>query len=136
MMLVVYALWDDDAIHGRPHCATYIQRAADKIRGWVHPPLSPTIMQERLDRKLRLLLDIDGPKYVTVDMLQEHPVRCVGYTYYTMEFGKELFAQSLLARSSINATVSAMAEVVVGKGCEVSIAPPHPYPLTNPPLAE
>ena len=59
-------------------------------------------MNERLDRSLRLLLDIDGPRYVRVDMLQEQPVRCVGNAYYTMAFAKELFAQSLLARSSIN----------------------------------
>ena len=119
MMRIVHALWDDDAVQGRPHHPDYIQRAADCVRQWVKPPLHPTIMHDRLDRSMRLLLDINGPRYVSVDNIRETSLRCVGYTYYTMAFAHELFVQVVLARSSINRTVGAMAEVAVSNGCKV-----------------
>ena len=81
MMRIVHALWDDDAVQGRPHHPDYIQRAADCVRQWVKPPLHPTIMHDRLDRSMRLLLDINGPRYVSVDNIREMSLRCVGYTY-------------------------------------------------------
>ena len=94
-MLCVYcseALFDHDEITGAAVSPGYLKRSAALLRSCVKPAPPPG----KMDKYIRLLLDVDGPRYVHENILLKHnEARRVGYTFYTLAFAELVFRQAL-----------------------------------------
>ena len=100
---VAQAIYDNDRITGAQG-GNYLLRSGIFIRRCVGRQLGSTtasVSRWEKSRKLALLLDATGPRYVLeTNIGRTLHARKLGYCYYTREFGLAVFRSALLNRAS------------------------------------
>ena len=103
----------------------YLSRSAQVLRDTVVPGVPPGTA--RIDRYLRLVLDGDGPRFVSAhgDLLRT-PVRRVGNTIYTRSFAEKFLCEMCQCRCSLREAMSRLQSGFLLDGCSLgSLMPEH-----------
>lgn len=117
------ALHEVDIAHGR-HQGQYLARSAAIIRKQVMPP--PAINRLCVDAHLRLLLDGDGPRFISSPMAAaDEGVRRVGNVLYTRTFAEALLREICLNRGSLPETMTRLQGAFLLKGCDMAVMMPE-----------
>lgn len=96
---MVLSLHDSDMISGHRK-GKYLQRSAALLAAQVSPPLPRTVNQ--IDRHIRLLLDISGPRFVHIQSLGKDCVaKCQGNIWYTHAFAEKVYQEIMLHHAKV-----------------------------------
>lgn len=91
---IILSLHDSDMISGQKQ-GKYLQRSAALLAEQVAPPLPRTVNQ--IDRHIRLLLDISGPRFVHLQSLEKDiAAKCQGNIWYTHAFAEKVYQEIMI----------------------------------------
>ena len=113
-------LWDNDALL-QIESRNLLSRSAEIIRAQTQPALPKTWGASQVDRSIRLVLDVPGPRFVHVEQVESGlATRCTGNLCYTQKFAEATFRHALEAKASLRETISRAVSATSRSGSELS----------------
>ena len=105
-IMVILAIHDSDMMEQNRQ-GKYLQRSAALIRKSIKPPLSRT--NNKLDRFIRIVLDVQGPRLVHLQALDFLCARRVRNLWYTRKFAERVYQEVLLSNGKVRGCLNCFA---------------------------